>query len=197
MTQEGKKIIKHKGLAKSLVNEEWFESQYDDISRTTLIPMESNFKIDWEKLNITKKKTLVNLGIRIGNKREPVYDNDQWVDTVPLDVTNLAGQENRIVKLLQEQFLEHLSVKDRVIADYESKVASLTSEIDKSKLESLNKPYQDKAKLGNSQSDSAQKANEPKIPTYYKKPFKGKKKLPFKGKKKLPFKGKKKKKKPG
>ena len=197
LTQEGKKIIKHKGLAKSLVNEEWFESQYDDISRTTLIPMESNFKIDWEKLNITKKKTLVNLGIRIGNKREPVYDNDQWVDTVPLDVTNLAGQENRIVKLLQEQFLEHLSVKDRVIADYESKVASLTSEIDKSKLESLNKPYQDKAKLGNSQSDSAQKANEPKIPTYYKKPFKGKKKLPFKGKKKLPFKGKKKKKKPG
>lgn len=40
LTQEGKRIIKHKGLAKSLVNEEWFESQYADISRTKLTPVE-------------------------------------------------------------------------------------------------------------------------------------------------------------
>lgn len=106
MTQEGEKIIKHKGLAKSLVNDEWFESQYADISRTIQTTVESNFKMDWERLNITKKETLVNLGIRIGNKRESVYDNDIWVDTAPLDVTYFAGQENRIrtyeVKRLQE-----------------------------------------------------------------------------------------------
>ena len=63
MTQEDKSIIKHKGLAKELVNEEWFESQYASISRTKLTPVESNFQIDWERLNITKKERLVNLGI--------------------------------------------------------------------------------------------------------------------------------------
>lgn len=42
--------------------------------------------MDWEKLNIIKKETLVKLGIRVSNKREPVYDNDLWVDTAPLDM---------------------------------------------------------------------------------------------------------------
>jgi len=106
LTQEGERIIKHKGLAKSLVNEEWFESQYADIFRTMLTPVKSNFRIDWEKMNIIKKETLVNLGIRVSNKRVPVYDNDRWVDTEPLDVTDFAGQENRIlsyeVKRLQD-----------------------------------------------------------------------------------------------
>lgn len=184
LTQEGRRIIKHKGLAKSLVNEEWFESQYADISRTKLTPVESNFKIDWQTLNITKKETLVNLGIRVGNKREPVYDNSLWVDTVPLDVTDFAGQENRIlkyeVKRLQEQndqILEHLAKNDRDNAYLKSEVASLISEIEnlKSKLDSLNKPYQDKAK---SQSHSAQKADDPKQPILYKQPPKGKKKKP-------------------
>ncbi|XP_022849082.1 uncharacterized protein LOC111371371 [Olea europaea var. sylvestris] len=96
LTQEDKGIIKHKGHAKSLVDNEWFESLYVDISRTKLTSVESNFNIDWKRLNISKKETLVNLGIRIGNKREPVYDNNLWVDTVPLDVTNFIGQENRI-----------------------------------------------------------------------------------------------------
>lgn len=109
-----------------------------------------------------------------------MYDNDLWVDTAPLDVTDFAGQENRIrilsykVKRLQElneKNRELLAQKDRVISYLESKVASLTSEereIDKkmSKLDSLNKPYQDKAKLGKSQSHSAQKADDPKKPTY-------------------------------
>ena len=35
-----------------------------------------------------------------------MYDNDRWVDTEPLDVTDFAGQENRIlsyeVKRLQD-----------------------------------------------------------------------------------------------
>jgi len=57
-------------------------------------------------MNIIKKETLVNLGIRVSNKRVPVYDNDRWVDTEPLDVTDFAGQENRIlsyeVKRLQD-----------------------------------------------------------------------------------------------
>ncbi|CAA2953965.1 DNA polymerase-like [Olea europaea subsp. europaea] len=96
LTQEDDGIIKHKGRVKSLVDKEWFESQYVDMSRTKLTSVESNFIIDWERLNVSKKETLVNLGIRIGNKRKLMYDNNLWVDTVPLDVTNFPGQENRI-----------------------------------------------------------------------------------------------------
>ncbi|KAF3451256.1 hypothetical protein FNV43_RR07351 [Rhamnella rubrinervis] len=142
LTQEGEKIIKHEGLAKSLVNDEWFESQYADISRTIQTPVESNFKIDWERLNITKKETLVNLGIRIGNKREPVFDNDLWVDTMPLDVTYFAGQENRIrtyeVRHLQElndKNIEHIAQKDQIISDLE--LRGLVSVISVSKKYSL------------------------------------------------------------
>jgi hypothetical protein len=123
--------------------------------------VESNFNIDWERLNISKKETLVNLGIRIGNKREPVYDNNLWVDTVPLDVTNFAGQENRIrayevmrLQELNEKNIEHLAKKDREIAYLKSKLDSLNNE-----------PYQDKANLGKSQSHSAQKADDPKKET--------------------------------
>lgn len=171
LTQEDEGIIKHKGHAKSLVDKEWFESQYVDISRTKLTSVESNFNIDWERLNISKKETLVNLGIRIGNKREPVYDNNLWVDTVPLDVTNFGGQENRIrayevmrLQELNEKNIEHLAKKDREIAYLKSKLDSLNNE-----------PYQDKANLGKSQSHSAQKADDPKKHTYKHKP-KGKKK---------------------
>lgn len=48
-TQEDKRIIKHKGIEKKLVNEEWFEKKYADISRTKPTPVESNFKIDWQR----------------------------------------------------------------------------------------------------------------------------------------------------
>lgn len=161
ITEEGRNVLKHKGLAKSLVNEEWFESQYADISRIIQTPMEYNFRIDWETLNISKKETLVNLGIRVGNKRNPVYDNDLWVDTVPLDVTDFAGQDNRIrtveVKRLQKQYdhlRELLAMKDRDNVEKDREIAYLKSERDnlKSKLDSLNKPTQDKAKHDKSQS---------------------------------------------
>ena len=127
LSQEGKKIIKHKGLAKALVNKEWFESQYFDIKRTMLTPVTSNFKIDWVKLNITKKETLVNLGIKIGNKRDPIFDeNENWVDTVPLVVTDFAGQEKRILEYQKKLLIDENAQKDREIADLKSKRKSLT-----------------------------------------------------------------------
>jgi len=50
------------------------------------------------QLSITKKDTLVNLGILIGNKRDPIFDsNDIWVDTHPLVINDLAGHEKRIL----------------------------------------------------------------------------------------------------
>jgi len=193
-TQEGKSIIKHKGLAKALVNEEWFESQYADLSRTIQTKVESNFRIDWETLNICKKDLQVNLGIRAGSKRVPVFDNNIWVDTEPLDVTDFAGQESRIrkydMKRLQEQnnlIIELLSMKEKENVDKEreidnlkSEVASLISKIENlmAKRDSLDNSYRNN--VGKTQSHSALKPDDTKQPTN-----------------KTKAKGKKKKKKPG
>ena len=71
----------------------WFISQYADLSRTKQITVESNFRIDWHTLNIAKKDFQVNLGTKVGNKRDPVYDNNNvWVDTHPKDVIDIDGQ---------------------------------------------------------------------------------------------------------
>jgi hypothetical protein len=179
-TQEGERIIKHKGLAKALVNEEWFESQYADLSRTIERKVESNFRIDWETLDIYSKSLQVNLGIKAGNKRVPVYDNNVWVDTKPLDVTDLAGQESRIHQYEMKRLIELLSKKDnenvdkeREIENLKSSLATLSSEIEnlKSSLDSQDNSY--RKKVGKTESHSAQKADETKQAT---KKAKGKKK---------------------
>lgn len=66
-----------------------------------------------------------------------MYDNDLWVDTVPLDVIDFAGQDNRIrryqVLCLQEQYdqiIELLAMKDRDNVDKDREIAYLKSEIE-------------------------------------------------------------------
>lgn len=126
-------IMKHKGLAKDFVNARWFESQYADLSQTKQVAMTSNFKIDWITLKIVKKYYLINLGIKVGTKRIPVYDNnDVWVDTQPKDVIDLGGEENSILKfelknLQNENALikEKLDKKDQEYASMQSEIAKL------------------------------------------------------------------------
>ena len=114
ITEEAGDIIKHKGPAKDLVNVEWFESQYADLSRTKQITVESNFRIDWHTLNIAKKAYQINLGIKLGSKRDPVYDNNNvWVDTQPKDVTDFGGQESHILRFELMILRELLDKKDQ------------------------------------------------------------------------------------
>ncbi|KAK3027204.1 hypothetical protein RJ639_040375 [Escallonia herrerae] len=132
-TQEGEQILKHKGLAKSLVDK--------------MTSIYNNFRIDWETLNICKKEINVKLGIKAGTKRIPVYDNDHWVGTEPLEVTDYAGQENRIhkyeVKLLKEEnirlqeqlnrVIELLSDKEKDSIEKDRGIGYLKSEIENMK----------------------------------------------------------------
>lgn len=80
---------------------------------------------------------------------------------MPLDVTDLAGED---IKILEYK----VKKQNDIIVKQNREIASLYSEIDdlKSKEESLNKPYQDKDKLGKTKSNSAHQADEPKQPTY-------------------------------
>ncbi|XP_059067854.1 DNA polymerase-like [Cryptomeria japonica] len=114
ITEEASDIIKHKGPAKDLVNVDWFKSQYTDLSRTQQITVESNFRIDWHILNIAKKSYQINLGIKLGSKREPIYDNNNvWVDTQPKDVTDFASQESAILRFELMILRELLEKKDQ------------------------------------------------------------------------------------
>ncbi|KAF9590872.1 hypothetical protein IFM89_039181 [Coptis chinensis] len=120
----------HKGPAKNMVNEEWFEKQYADPSRPELINVESNFRIEWNNLQIIKKDTPVRLGI----KRDPVFDkNNAWVDTQPKNVIDFGGQESSILKIIHN---EHILLQEKVNA--------LTNE--RLKSEKLQKQMKEKAK---------------------------------------------------
>lgn len=128
------------GLAKDLVNAEWFESQYQDMSRTKQVKVESNFRIDWHTLDIMKKEYLRNLGIQVNTKREAVFDeNNIWVDTKPKHVIDFGGQESSILEILDRELKimkhenalikEQLDNKDREYASLEEEVAKLREEI--------------------------------------------------------------------
>ena len=121
-------VLKYKGPAKNQVYPEWFESQYADPSRTELVPVEANFRIDWHTLNIIKKDTLVRLGITLGTKRRPVYHREVWVDTDPIDIKDLSRLDHigkQIIKSLRNDLIqlqtennilnEKLSQKEREI----------------------------------------------------------------------------------
>ncbi|KAF6154153.1 hypothetical protein GIB67_016405 [Kingdonia uniflora] len=97
---DDKKVIKHKGPAKNYVNTDWFQSQYENPSTTQNISIESNFRIDWHTLNIAKKVTQLSLRLQMGNKRDPVYDeNNLWIDAVPKEVPDLAGEDSSVLKI--------------------------------------------------------------------------------------------------
>jgi len=127
---DGTNVLKYKGPAKNQVYPEWFEKQYADPSRTELVPVEANFRIDWHTLNISKKDTLVRLGIKLGSKRIPVSHRDVWVDTDPIDIQDLSCLDHigkQIIKSLRNDVIqlqtennilnEKLSQKEREIAE--------------------------------------------------------------------------------
>lgn len=116
----GTNVLKYKGPAKNQVYPEWFESQYADPSRTELVQVSANFRIDWHTFNIIKKDTLVMLGIKLGTKRKPVYHGDLWVDTEPIEVTDLSCLNyigKGIIKSLRHEVIqlqtENLNLKDK------------------------------------------------------------------------------------
>ena len=112
IAKDGKNVIKYKGPAKNLIKKEGFQSQYADPSRTEVVKVTANFRVDWHSLNINKKDTLVSIGLK-WNKRNPVYNGDYWTDTEPIDVTDLSVLDNaskQIITSLKKKENELLNV---------------------------------------------------------------------------------------
>lgn len=110
-------VLKYKGPAKNQVYPEWFELQYADPSRTELVPVKADFRIDWHTLNIIKKDTIVKLGIKLGTKRIPVYHGDAWVDTDPIDIKDLSFLDHvgkEIIKSLRNYVIQ-LQIENRTL----------------------------------------------------------------------------------
>lgn len=101
-------IIKYKGAAKAAVTFEWFESQYKDLSLINYAEIDSHFRINWKKMQITKQTNLYRLATPDSPKRERLYDKDKnWIDTLPKEVKDYDGQDNTVYKLKLKE-MEHL-----------------------------------------------------------------------------------------
>ncbi|KAI3702103.1 hypothetical protein L6452_27784 [Arctium lappa] len=89
--EKGNEIVNYKGAAKNQINPEWFESQYADPDRKQQVNVDANFRIDWSTLNIFKKDKSIQVGINLGSKRIPLFQDHNWVDTEPIDIHDLSN----------------------------------------------------------------------------------------------------------
>ena len=122
-------IMKHKGLAKGIVNYERFMELYADQSLTKQVTVESNFRINWQTLSIAKKELQVSLGIQVDNKRDPVYDeNNVWVDTQPKEVIDFGGEESTILKCEYKILREKYALLEENAKESAKRIASLEEE---------------------------------------------------------------------
>lgn len=142
LTNTGDVIIKHKGIANELVDYEWFVSQYADLSRIKQGVVESSFRIDWHTLQIAKKYLHVNLGIKVDNKRVPLYDeNKKWIDTEPKYVSDFGGEDSTILKYELKKLLHQnacmqseMDILKSNAKERDQLVARMESEIDQLRL---------------------------------------------------------------
>jgi len=151
--EKDKSVIKCKGMAKSMVNSSWFETQYADPSRITEVSVESNFKIDWMNFIIRKIKYNVKLRSEMGNKRMPVYNEKNcWVDTKPIHISDLSGIGPlgiRIIKKLRNKIIqlenENLILNERISQRKEIKDNNekTTEEIESEKERRENQPLEE------------------------------------------------------
>lgn len=126
-------IIKNKGIAKDLVDADWFESQYLNPSQTITKTIDRYFMIDWERLHIYFKKSKVVLTSHIEYKREPIYNNQgRVVDTKAKiardDPNNVLLYKCRLISR-QQEYEKILKEKDNIIVEKDHSILKLKKEI--------------------------------------------------------------------
>lgn len=130
LTQDGGNILKHKGPAKHSVDETWFESQYADPSLTKQITVVDNFRVSLPTLDIARKEMLLSLGIKLGTKRNLVYDdNNIWVDTKPKEVIDFGGHDITILKYEKKLLQDQLDLKEKEQAEQSAKIDLMSDQI--------------------------------------------------------------------
>lgn len=91
-------VMKHKGIAKDEVTEEWFESIYANPTLVKEMTKGNPFSRDWKNLQIYNKEINLRLGAPTSDKRVKVFnENDLWVDTKPHDILEIGCVDANII----------------------------------------------------------------------------------------------------
>ncbi|KAG5606576.1 hypothetical protein H5410_028068 [Solanum commersonii] len=92
-------VIKHKGVAKSLLTLEWYKKQCENLNRIAEAVLKTLFYVNWKMLDVGERSINVHLGSPTNTKRESVYDNNNaWVVTKPFHVIDYARQDIRVLE---------------------------------------------------------------------------------------------------
>jgi hypothetical protein len=102
----------------------------------------ANFRIDWHKLNITQIGINVNVGIKVGTKREQEFnDKGLWVNTIPFDVNDLLDQDVKILKY-------KIKIQNVIINNLNQDLTTLRAEMGELKYkddDTIENPIEDKS----------------------------------------------------
>lgn len=93
--------MRFKGAAKSIIKPEWFEQQYADPYRTIKASVTSDFRINWSELEVIKKESPVTLRIALNRKRIAIIQDQKWIDTNPIEISDLSALNNIGIKIIR------------------------------------------------------------------------------------------------
>lgn len=108
-TKEKKDVLKFKGPLKDHVRKDIFNTLY--LNPDTKIPVKNlrKFKVNIKDLTVREEERIETLGIKLGNKRNPVFRSGDWVDSEPIDIEDLSSLNyigKRVFKSLKKRLNE-------------------------------------------------------------------------------------------
>ncbi|KAF3951624.1 hypothetical protein CMV_022749 [Castanea mollissima] len=133
-TQE-KGVLKFKGPLKDHVSKEIFEILLKDPD--TKIPVKNihKFKVNLKKLTVGEEERIETLGIKLGNKRKPVFSSGNWVDSEPIDIEDLSSL-NHIGKTVFKSLKKRLNeIQNEKFSQIEERCKEMKSQFDAKKTE--------------------------------------------------------------
>lgn len=109
---EGKEITKQKGMAKQVVDPEWFELQYINPFRELELDVTNNFVRDLSLLKIIKKDSKLTVKVLMNEKRIANIDdtNNKWLDTEPINIIDYGNIDKQIIIDLEQKKREEIEI---------------------------------------------------------------------------------------
>ena len=130
-----KGVLKFKGPLKDHVSKEIFEILLKDPD--TKIPVKNlhKFKVNLKKLTVGEEERIETLGIKLGNKRKPVFCSGDWVDSEPIDIEDLSSL-NHIGKTVFKSLKKRLNeIHNEKFSQIDERCKEMKSQFDAKKTE--------------------------------------------------------------
>lgn len=128
-----KDVLRFKGPLKDHVRKENFEILLQDPE--TKIPVKNlhKFKVNLKKLTVGEEERIETIGIKLGNKRKPVFSSGDWVDSEPIDIEDLSSL-NHIGKTVFKSLKKRLNeMNNEKFSQIEERCKEMKSQFDAKK----------------------------------------------------------------